>query len=100
MVAKSPERGEVRYEVAGMEGSCVGSGDEDDLLVRLRDLRCIFADTIRRRFKVKIHHLFALSAHSLQRNRVPLNEFFKMKFQIQELYRNLSTSPIVTKLAS
>jgi len=98
MVAKSPERGEVQYEVAGMEGSCDGSGD-DGLLVRLRDLRCIFADTIRRRFKVKIHYLFALSVHSLQRNRVPLNEFF-MKFQIQELYRDLSTSPIVTKLAS
>jgi hypothetical protein len=39
MVAKSLERGEVRYEVAGMEGSCDGSGDEGGLLVRLRDLR-------------------------------------------------------------
>ena len=98
MVAKSPERGEVRYEVAGMEGSCDGSGD-DGVLVRLRDLRCTFADTIRRRFKVKKHYLFALSVRLLQRNRVSVNKFF-MKFQIQEIYRNLSTSPIVTKLAS
>jgi hypothetical protein len=75
MGAKSLDRGKVRYEVAGMEGSCDGSGDEDGLLVRLRDLRCIFANTIRRRFKMKIHYLFALSVHSFQRKRVPLNEF-------------------------
>jgi hypothetical protein len=33
VVAKSLERGEVRYEVAGMEWWCDGSGDEDGLLV-------------------------------------------------------------------
>jgi hypothetical protein len=56
MVAKSLGLGEVRYEVAGMEGSCDGSDDEDGLLMRLRDLRCIFANTMRRRFKVKIYY--------------------------------------------
>jgi len=81
-----------------MEGSCDGSGDEDGLVVRLRDLRCIFANTMRRRFKVKIHYLFALSVHSFQRQRVPMKEVlwcFRFK-NYTEICRHV---PLLLKLA-